>query len=140
MDRGCQKHVTQRHRWWYFFNEKANANEAFSYKLSQTRSDRNRHCKCRASTSTMSSFDVTSRFGKDFSHWLTSNWGGSKSAEQAMQIARRVLKFLRFCYPDADSNWNITESAIDSSKACTRQLTEVIGCVRNQWKMEYLKT
>ena len=57
--------------------------------------------------------------------------------EQATQIARRVLKFLRYCYPDADSNWNITKSAIDSSIACTRQLIKFTGCVRNQWQMGY---
>ena len=85
----------------------------------------------------MPSFDVTCRFGKDFSHWLTSDWRGSKSAKQATQIAPRVLKFLRFCYPDADSNWNITKSAIDSSIACTRQLIKFTGCVRNQWQMGY---
>ena len=38
---------------------------------------------------------------------------------------------------DADSNWNIAKSAIDSSIACTRQLTEFICCVRNQWQMGY---
>ena len=99
--------------------------------------DRTRHCKRRASTSTMPSFDVTSRFCKYFSHWLTSDWGGSKSAEQTTQTARRVLKFLRFCYPHADSNWNIIESEIDSSLPCTRQLAEFIGCVRDQWHMGY---
>ena len=57
--------------------------------------------------------------------------------EQATQIARRVLKFLRYCYPDADSNWNITESAIDSSIACTRQLYKFINCVRDRWQMGY---
>ena len=116
-DRGCGKHVTQRHGWWFFFSEKPDAEEVFSGKLVPTRLDRNHHCKRRASTSMMPSFDVTSRFGKDFSHWL---WGGSKSAEQATQIARRVLKFLRFCYPDVEQSWNITESAIDSCIACTR--------------------
>ena len=119
------------------FDEKPNADEVFSEKLVPTRLDRDRHIKPRASTSTMPSFDLTSRFGKDFVHWLTSDWGGSKSAEQATQIARRVLKFLRFWYPDADSNWNITESAIGSSMACTRHLTEFIGCIRDQWQMGY---
>ena len=136
-DRGCRKHVTQRHGWWFYFDEKPNADEVFSDKLVPTRSDRNRHIKLRASTSTMPSFDLTSRFGKDFSHWLTSDWGGSKSSEQATQIARRVLKFLRFCYPDAEQSWDITEDAIDSSIACTRQLTEFISCVREQWQMGY---
>ena len=37
-----------------------------SEKMMPTRSDRNRHCKPRASTSTMPSFDVTSGFGKNF--------------------------------------------------------------------------
>ena len=44
-----------------------------SEKMMPTRSDRNRHFKLRASTSTMPSFDMTSRFGKDFSHWLSSD-------------------------------------------------------------------
>ena len=116
-DRGCRKHITQRHSWWYFFNEKPNADEDFSKKLVPTK--------------------LTSRFGKDFSQWLTSDWASSKSVEQATQIARSVLKFLCFCYPDADSNWNITESAIDSSIARTRQLTEFIGCVWDRWQVGY---
>ena len=113
-DRGCRKHVTQRHSWWFFFNEKPNADKVFSDKLMPTRLDCNCYCKRRASTSTMPSFEMTSRFDKDFSHWFTSDWGGSKSAEQATQIAGRLLKFLHFCSPDPDSNWNITESAINS--------------------------
>ena len=136
-DHGCRKHITQHHSWWFFSDEKPNADEVFLEKLVPTRLDRDRHIKPRASTSMMPSFDVTSRFSKDFSHWLTSDWGSSKSAEQATQITQRVLKFLRFWYPDADSNWNITESAIGSSMACTRHLTEFIGCIRDQWQMGY---
>ena len=45
MDRTCQKHITQRHSWWFFFNETRQD------KLVPTRLERNRHCKCRASTS-----------------------------------------------------------------------------------------
>ena len=99
---------------------------------------RKKFSKPRASTSTMPSFNVTCRFSKDFSYLLSSNWGGSKSSDQATQIARRVLKLLRFCYPAADLAWEITDSAIDSSIACTRQFIDFMDWDR--WKMGYTGT
>ena len=59
--------------------------------------------------------------------------------EQATQIVLRVLKFICFCYPNADLNWNIAESAIDSSIACTRQLTEFIDVSKTDGRWDTQK-
>ena len=129
---GCQKHVAQRHSWWFFFKEKSNAREIFSGKMITTRPDRNWHWKPRASTSTMSSFNVTSRFGNYFLHSVSSNWVGSRRSGQATQIVRRVLKFLCFCYPDTDSTAVWVQIGIKHSYNIHRHIFHAhIKCLRS---------
>lgn len=134
--RGCRKHTAQQHGWWFFFTKRPQEKEVFPKKTGAAPA-----CapvkSGRASTVAMPSFDSTCSFSKNFSEWLQSDWGGSKSSLQAQQVARRVLKFLRFCYPDQEPNWEVCTSAIDSSITCTKQITRFMCELKETWNLRY---
>ena len=85
--RGLRKHVNAIHPWYYFFDvqpavPREDAVEATKKKLKIT-------------THKIPSFSIDEGVGKDFTEWLQSSTGGGKSKKEAVQAARRAMKFLR---------------------------------------------
>ena len=91
--RGCRKHVFQRHGWYYYFDRKPNVQEVLpleSRQFNQIRKSK------RSKTNDMPMFLKTCKLHRHFKTWLTSPGGGTKGVNQAEQISCRVLKYIKF--------------------------------------------
>ena len=108
--RGCRKHVYQRHGWYYYFDLKPNVQEVLP--------ERNTKITVMQKTKKSNTRDVpmflkSCTLHKNFKRWLMCPGGGSKGEVQADQISSRVLKYLKFCCPDTSSAWKIPETVVD---------------------------
>ena len=102
--RGCRKHVYQRHGWFYYFDERPDIDEVLPKQIVET----SKITKAKKSqTSDMPSFLKTCTIYKSFRDWLMSPGGSSKGRVQAEQISSRVLKYFRFCCQDVCPTWDI---------------------------------
>ena len=81
--RGCRKHVYNRHGWFYFFGEKPNIKDCFPEQSTRARTYLLRK---RTVTSYMPIFLPSCRISLEFKKRLTSPGGGGKSEKQAYQI------------------------------------------------------
>ena len=91
----------------------------------------------RIRTMNMPTFKDEYSFGNEFGRWLESDSGGSKSSIQANQIKRRVLKYLKSCFPDADACWDIPKSVVEYCIACTKMLTDFLSLLKDKWNLGY---
>ena len=132
--RGCRKHVTLKHGWYFYFDEKPDIAEALPSELVQKSAIQKTH---RSQTNLMSMFSKTCTLFKLFSQWLMSLGGGSKSKSQADQIASRVLKFLKFCCHDACETWDIPMEVVDYCVGSIQSLSDYINDLEKQWKIGY---
>ena len=110
--RGCRKHVKNKHGWFYYFDVKPD--------LKLSRTNVRPHGKGsillekshRAQTSTIPSFTKDTPFGHEIVNWLQSMAGGGKSKCLANQVLSKSLKYIRFCSEDFLDE-EVTESNID---------------------------
>ena len=101
--RGCRKHVKNKHSWYYYFDEKPDSAQIDTLNVDETN-------KCKASDQkiiprkirAIASFDPTNNIAKNFFSCLTGSGGGCKSDQQAQQIVSKCLKFLKFCCEDEE--------------------------------------
>ena len=134
-ERGCRKHVYLNHGWYYYFNDRPSEIECFP---NDCLNERVPYVpRGRKRTADMPSFDAHVTFAKKFTSWLMSDSGGSKSTQQANQITRRVLKYLKFCFEDADSNWDIPDTLVEYCIACTKMLTDFLRILKENWELGY---
>ena len=134
-ERGCRKHVFVTHPWYYFFDEKPFESDCFPHDRWNDRTPYVRNTRRR--TIEMPSFNTQVPFAKKFTRWLESESGGSKSSPQANQITRRVLKYLKFCFDDADSEWDIPDTLVEYCIACTKMLTDFLRSLKEKWELGY---
>ena len=104
--RGCRKHVNNKHSWFFYFDEKPNSNEITdSLKLARnvpmvnTIQDQTSETTKHA-VKLLPSFLLSCDIGEVFTKWLTGSGGGCKKDRAAQQIVTRCFKFLRFCCED----------------------------------------
>ena len=132
--RGCRKHVYQRHGWYYFFDVKPIVEDVlplFSTRIATINKPK------RSSTSNMPMFLKTCRSYKTFKRWLQSPAGGSKSESQADQIASRFMKFAKFCCDDVSEAWEIPDTVVDYCLGSVTLISDFIEYLREQWKVGY---
>ena len=136
--RGCRKHIVKSHGWYYFFNTKPDERDVFPTLSRAVLSRREMMSKSRSTTRYMDSFNsATSTFYAKFTRWIRSEWGGSKTRTHAEQIGTRVLKYIKFCYPDADPDWDVPTDAVDSVLMCPEQITDFVSALKTHWKLGY---
>ena len=114
--RGCRKHVKNKHCWFYYFDEKPSEDEN-AVSSQQDESDQAASSpKDQPTKRHVPSFDTTTVIGKDFETWLMSTGGGCKSKQQSQQIVRRAFKYLKFCCEDEDEtlSWDIVDFSLSS--------------------------
>ena len=134
-ERGCRKHVSEKHGWWYFFDTKPIEEECFPQDENVVMQAYERGKRIR--TTNMPTFKDDCSFGNEFGRWLESDSGGSKSSIQSNQIKRRVLKYLKSCFPDADACWDIPKSVVEYCIACTKMLTDFLSLLKDKWNLGY---
>ena len=96
--RGCRKHVSKHHGWYYFFDEPPHAiqdNDRYSKQLLASNPSK-------SITANLPSVSKDSQFAKEFITWMSSPSGGGRNQNYAEQITSKILKFLAFCFEYRD--------------------------------------
>ena len=130
--RGCRKHVFNKHGWYYFFEVKPDQNTYFPEINTRLNKEKLRK---RSSTSSMLSFKKTCTVGVLFSKWLQSPGGGGKGLVQCNQILCKVLKFAKFCCEDVETSWDIPEAVLDYCIGSVTLISEFVEYIQNKWSV-----
>ena len=131
--RGCRKHVKNKHSWYYYFDEKPDSAQIDTLNVDETD-------KCEASdqkitprkSRAIASFDSTNKIAKNFFSWLTGSGGGCKSDRQAQQIVSKCLKFLKFCCEDEEE---LTFDIVDFSLCSPNLLFKFVDTMQDDWNL-----
>ena len=59
------------------------------------------------------------------------------SKTQAEQISCRILKYMKFCCQDSDSNWEIPVQVADYCVGCITLLSDFVEYLKSDWSMGY---
>ena len=86
--RGCRKHVFNKHGWYFYFESRPKIEEVFPH-LNTTGSKMMR--SKRSSTSKMPVFNKSCALSVAFKTWLASPGGGGKSYNQADQLVLSLI-------------------------------------------------
>ena len=125
--RGLRKHIENRHGWYFFFDEQPALNR--SEVILQEK------VKLKQTTHKMPAFSLEDGSGRDFLQWLTTTCGGGKDKKEAVQIARRSMKFLMASLGETEVESFVTEDYID---CCLGSPTVVIAFMKTlteEWKL-----
>ena len=128
--RGCRKHVKNKHRWYFHFDEKPNSTQI--KEACQGNENEGNDPKTQRKIRTVASFDMSSDIAQDFSSWLTGSGGGCKSDRQAQQIVSKCLKFLKFCCEDEEE---LTFDVVDFSLCSPDLLFKFVDTMQDDWKL-----
>ena len=131
--RGCRKHVKNKHSWYYYFDEKPESAQIDTLNVDET-------SKCEASdqkitlrkSRAIASFNPTNKTAKNFFSWLTGSGGGCKSDRQAQQIVNKCLKFLKFCCEDEEE---VTFDIVDFSLCSPNLLFKFVDTMQDDWNL-----
>ena len=136
--RGCRKHVNNKHSWFFYFDEKPNSTEITdSLKLVRNVSMVNTIQDQTSETTKhavklLPSFSLSSDIGEVFTKWLTGSGGGCKKDRAAQQIVTRCFKFLRFCCEDEEE---LTFDVVDFSLCSPNSLFKFIDYLQDECKL-----
>ena len=134
--RGCRKHVSKKHGWYYFFDEKPDVNKYFPEECTRLKASN----RTRASTESMPSFLSSCKVALLFARWLQSPGGGGKSSGQSDQTTRKSLKYFKFCCSDVSENWDIPVTVVDYCIASVTLISDFIDHLQGEWKLGYSGT
>ena len=125
--RGCRKHVKNKHAWFYHFDSKPDTSSQPKSKSQ----DLGKREQCL--TKYVASFDIDGTIGKQFENWLTGSGGGCKSERQAQQIVRRSFKYLKFCCEDGDEEEDLGWDLVDFSLSSPNFLFKFVDAMQTDW-------
>jgi len=108
--RGCRKHVVEKHGWYFYFDEKPKLEDAFPEKMVKPA---NKLSPTRSKSWDMPSFSDKCKIAQDFINWICSAGGGGKDRIQAQQICRKILKFAKYCCEDVDESFELTRVLLE---------------------------
>ena len=126
--RGLRKHVNNLHEWFLFFDNQP----LIKREDAQCRQVRKR----KPSTHKQPAFSVKTGFGFDLVDWLQTPCGGGKSAKDAIQIARRGMKYLMFCVGDSEDGVSAPESYIDCCVGNATMLMKFLKLIMEDWMLK----
>lgn len=122
--RGCRKHVSKTHGWFYYFDEPP-TQVIDNSKISDVLQDHENTTHGSISPDVLK----TCLFTKAFHQWLTSCAGGGRSKSHADQVLSKILKFVGFCTDDINDAY-IEAAQINysiRSVQCIRAFLEFLG-------------
>ena len=129
--RDCRKHAKNKHRWYFYFDEKPNITQIEACQEQSNKTDNNDD-KSSLKIRRALSFDMSSRIAQDFLSWLTGSGGGCKSDRQAHQIVSRCLKFLKFCWEEDE---DLTFEIVDFSLCSPSLLFKFVDMMQDEWNL-----
>ena len=117
--RGCRKHVDNKHSWFFYFDEKPRANSSKvptkSCVSSTVVDDVSSSTGSKPSARSTPSFSTSNQIGEQFVTWLSGSGGGYKKERPAQQIVNRCLKFLKFCCEEEEElNFEVLDFSLCS--------------------------
>ena len=104
--RGCRKHVNNKHSWFFYFDEKPSVD--------------------------LKLVSSSSQIGKQFTTWLAGSGGGYKKDRPAQHIVNRCLKFLKFCCKEEEE---LNFEVVDFSLCSPSLLFKFIDYLHEEWKL-----
>jgi len=133
--RGCRKHVKNKHSWFYYFDEKPENSPSETAQKEDDCKKTPSPDKERCIKRQLPSFDISTVIGKEFETWLTGSGGGCKSKNQAMQVVRRSFKYLKFCCEDEEDEEDeeLSWDWIDFSLSSPNFLFKFVDVMQNEW-------
>ena len=129
--RGCRKHAKNKHRRYFYFDEKPNITQTEACQQQSNKNDANDD-KTSLKIRRALSFDMSSKIAQDFLSWLTGSGGGCKSDRQAHQIVSRCLKFLKFC---CEVDEDLTFEIVDFSLCSPNLLFKFVDMMQDEWNL-----
>ena len=125
-NRGLRKHIDTRHPWYYYFDKepsiKREAIEEEKEKLKQP-------------TNAIPAFSITDGIGKHFLEWLVTPLGGGKTHKQAVQGAKRAMKFLMTALGDSENGSKATEEYVDCCLGSPAVVIKFMEIVTKDWSL-----
>ena len=138
--RGCRKHVNNKHSWFFYFDEKPNSTEitdslkpARNVSMVNTIQDQTSETTKHV-VKLLASFSILCDIGEVFTKWLTGSGGGCKKERAAQQIVTRCFKFLRFCCEDKEE---LTFDVVDLSLCSPNSLFNFIDYLQDECMLEH---
>ena len=61
-----------------------------------------------------------------------------KMTIQVDQVLSKVLNYLKFCYSNAFSGWNVPKTFVDYCLESSNMLSDFVQCSQNDWEIGYL--
>ena len=132
--RGCRKHVYNKHSWFFYFDEKPNSKEITDSRnvpMVKPIQDRTTETTKHA-VKILPSFSLSCDIAELFTKWLTGSGGGYKKDRAAQQIVTRCFKFLRFCCEDEEE---LTFDVVDFSLCSPNLLFKFIDYLQDECKL-----
>ena len=132
--RGCRKHVYNKHSWFFYFDEKPNSKEITDSRnvpmvkpIQDQTTETTKHA-----VKILPSFSLSCDIAELFTKWLTGSGGGYKKDRTAQQIVTRCFKFLRFCCEDEEE---LTFDVVDFSLCSPNLLFKFIDYLQDECKL-----
>ena len=132
--RGCRKHVYNKHSWFFYFDEKPNSKEITDSRnvpmvkpIQDQTTDTTKHA-----VKLLPSFSLSCDIAELITKWLTGSGGGYKKDRAAQQIVTRCFKFLRFCCEDEEE---LTFDVVDFSLCSPNLLFKFIDYLQDECKL-----
>ena len=125
-NRGLRKHIDARHPWYYYFDKEP------SVKREAIEEDRE---KLKQPTNAIPTFSITDGIGKHFLEWLVTPLGGGKTQKQAVQGAKRAMKFLMAALGDSENGSNATEEYVDCCLGSPAVVIKFMEIVTKDWSL-----
>ena len=132
--RGCRKHVYNKHSWFFYFDEKPTSKEITDSRnvpmvkpIQDQTTESAKHA-----VKLLPSFSLSCDIAELFTKWLTGSGGGYKKDRAAQQIVTRCFKFLRFCCEDEEE---LTFDVVDFSLCSPNLLFKFIDYLQDECKL-----
>ena len=137
--RGCRKHVNNKHSWFFHFDEKpvdfqqlTSSSDVPENILLTTLEDDAPRATSKQGARSIPSFSVSSQIGDAFTKWLTGSGGGYKKDRPAQQIVSRCFKFLKFCCEEEEE---LNFEVLDFSLCSPSLLFKFIDFLQDECKL-----
>ena len=127
--RGLRRHIDTRHSWLYWFSSEPAVNR------NQLASDPEK-IGSKAVTHNIPSFSIDEGVGSTFCRWLGAPLGGGKNEREAVQGARRAMKFLLHVMgDDCIGGSTACMDFIDCAVGSAATITKFLETITVDWRM-----
>ena len=125
--RGLRKHVTNKHPWYYYFDEQP---EVKREEIEQVQ-----HQRKKAHTAGKPAFSLEEGIGLDFLTWLGTSCGGGKNKKESQQIGKRAMKFFMQAIGNNEGDNELTNEFVDCCLSSASIFISFLKTLEEDWKL-----